>query len=57
MNELVSWRETPKDSTHKYTHTFAGKPGFFWDDLRAVSIKKVPHRNGFGTSEDCSGLT
>ena len=52
----MSQRGTPKDSTHTSTHTFAGNHGFLWDELRPASIKKVPHRRGFGTSKTLQDL-
>ena len=38
-------------------NTILGHPGFSLDYPGPQSTKKVPHRNGFGTIEDLSGLT
>ena len=45
------------NSNNTSHNTISGHPGFSRDEPGPPSIKKVPHRNGFGTIEDLSGLT
>ena len=43
----------PNNTSH---NTISGHPGFTWEQPGPPTTKKVPHRNGFGTIEDLSGL-
>ena len=48
-------QHTPYIPQH-FPNTFSGNPGVLWDKPGPPSIKKVPHRSGFGTIRDLSGL-
>ena len=52
---ILSNNTTPI-SNNTSNNTFSRQPGFSWDEPGQPTTKKVPHRNGFGTNEDFSGL-